>query len=113
MKEMSVREYGRWTSYTYIKYRTKKPLAIALSGAGRGLSGKGSTGRHCGGDLTSVQCKPIWNCHNESPVQQIYTNKIFFKLCIARHGGPHLYIVPALGRQRQEDCELKGILAIY
>jgi hypothetical protein len=20
-----------------------------------------------GGDLTNVQCKPIWNCHNEIP----------------------------------------------
>jgi hypothetical protein len=38
-----------------------KPLAIALSGAGRRL--KGADG---GSGLTNVHCKPIWNCHNES-----------------------------------------------
>jgi hypothetical protein len=42
--------------------RAKKPLAIALSGAGRR-----SRGRDDGGDLTNVQHKPVWNCHNESP----------------------------------------------
>jgi hypothetical protein len=32
--------------------------------------------RDDGGDLTNAQCKPIWNCHNESPpVQQTYPNK--------------------------------------
>jgi hypothetical protein len=30
--------YGRWTSDTYMKQ--KKPLAIALSGVGRGLRGR-------------------------------------------------------------------------
>jgi hypothetical protein len=42
--------------------RTMKPLAIALSEAG------GSWGWEIvGGELTNVQCKPIQNCHNESP----------------------------------------------
>jgi hypothetical protein len=45
-----------------IRNRTKKPLAIALSGAGRGLRG-----RDGGSELTNIQYKPIWNCHNESP----------------------------------------------
>jgi hypothetical protein len=47
---------------TLIGNRTKKPLAIALSGVGRGTRRRDS-----GGDLTNVQYKPIWNCHNESP----------------------------------------------
>jgi hypothetical protein len=56
----------------------KKPLAIALSAAGRGLRR-----RDGGGDLTNVQCKPIWNCHNESPLYNKYIliknfNKTFF-----------------------------------
>jgi hypothetical protein len=38
MKEMKVREYGGWTSYSYMKLN-KKPLVIALSGAGRESSG--------------------------------------------------------------------------
>jgi hypothetical protein len=42
--------------------RTQKPLAIALSGVGMGL-----TGRDDGGDLTNVQYKPNLNCHYESP----------------------------------------------
>jgi hypothetical protein len=40
----------------------KKPLAIALSGAGRGLRGRDN-----GSDLTNVQYKPNENCHHESP----------------------------------------------
>jgi hypothetical protein len=40
-----------------------KLLALALSGAGKGL--KGEDGRD---DLNNVQCKPIQNCHNESPL---------------------------------------------
>jgi hypothetical protein len=34
MKEIKVRVYGGWTSYTYMKQ--KKPLAIALSAAEMG-----------------------------------------------------------------------------
>jgi hypothetical protein len=45
--------------------RTKKPLAIAWSGAGWG-------GDTVGGDLTNVQYKPIWNCHNESSLCKEY-----------------------------------------
>jgi hypothetical protein len=46
----------------FIWNRTKKPLAIALSGVGRGLRE-----RDGGGNLTKVQYKLIWNYHNESP----------------------------------------------
>jgi hypothetical protein len=42
--------------------RTKKPLAIALSGSGREVRG-----REDGDDLTNVQYKPNQNCHYESP----------------------------------------------
>jgi hypothetical protein len=52
--------------------RTKKPLAIILSDVGRG-----SRGRDCGSDLTSVQIKPIWNCCNEPP--PIYYEYILIK----------------------------------
>jgi hypothetical protein len=41
---------------------TMKPLAIVLRGAGKGLG----MGRWWG-DLTNVLCKPIQNCHSESP----------------------------------------------
>jgi hypothetical protein len=44
-----------------------KPLAIALSGIGKGL--RQGDGR---GDLTNIQCKAIWNCHNESPLYNEY-----------------------------------------
>jgi hypothetical protein len=47
--------------------RTKKPLAIVLSGVGRGRRG-----RDGGGDLTNVQYKFIWNCHNGSPMYNEY-----------------------------------------
>jgi hypothetical protein len=47
--------------HTPIWNRTKKPLAIALSGAGMGLKGRGD-----GGDVTNVQYKSNWNCHCES-----------------------------------------------
>jgi hypothetical protein len=43
--------------------RTKKPLAIALSGVGRGL-----TGRDNGGNVNNIQYKSNWNCHYESPI---------------------------------------------
>jgi hypothetical protein len=48
--------------YIHTQNRMMKPLAIALSGLGRGSRGEDS-----GGYLTNVQCKAIWNCHNESP----------------------------------------------
>jgi hypothetical protein len=51
--------------HIHTQNRRMKPLAIALSGAGRGLWG--GLGGDGGGDLTNVQCKPIQNCHNESP----------------------------------------------
>jgi hypothetical protein len=64
--------------HIFIENRTKKPLAIVLSGTGRGLRG-----RHSESNLTSVQYKPIWNCHNDSPLYNEYilikkfTKKIF------------------------------------
>jgi hypothetical protein len=39
-----------------------KILAVALSGAGRESKGRDGTG-----NLTNVQYKPVWNCHNEYP----------------------------------------------
>jgi hypothetical protein len=39
----------------------KKPLAVALSAAGKELRG-----RNNGGDVTNVQYKPNQNCHYES-----------------------------------------------
>jgi hypothetical protein len=54
----------------HIQNRTKKPLTIPLSGAGRGLKGKESRDY-----LTTVQYKLIWNCSVNSPIQQIYPNK--------------------------------------
>jgi hypothetical protein len=42
--------------------KQKKSLTIALSRVG-----KRPRGRDSEGDLTNVQYKPIWNCHNEPP----------------------------------------------
>jgi hypothetical protein len=36
------------------------------------LDGEGSRGRDGGDVLTNVQYKPIWNCHNESPLYNEY-----------------------------------------
>jgi hypothetical protein len=48
-------------------------IPLELSGAGKGLGGRDGEG-----DLTNVQYKLIWNCHNASlPVQRIYPNKKF------------------------------------
>jgi hypothetical protein len=47
--------------------RTKKPLSITLSG-----TGKGQGERDAGRDLTNVQYKCTWNCHNESPLYNEY-----------------------------------------
>jgi hypothetical protein len=38
-----------------LQNRTKKPLAIVLSGPGKESKERGG-----GGDLINVQCKPIW-----------------------------------------------------
>jgi hypothetical protein len=50
-----------------IRNRTKKPLAIALSGAGRGLRGRDN-----GGDVTNVQYRSIQNYHKDSPLFKEY-----------------------------------------
>jgi hypothetical protein len=50
----------------HIRNRMMKPLAITVSRAVRGW------GRDGGSDLTNVQCKAIWNCHNESLVYNEY-----------------------------------------
>jgi hypothetical protein len=44
---------------------TKKPLAAALSAVAL-------TWRDGGGDLTNAQYKPIWHCHNETPLCNEY-----------------------------------------
>jgi hypothetical protein len=56
-----------------IRNRTKKPLAIALSGAGRG-----SRGRDDGGDVTNIQYKPIWIVTTNLTYTIIYTNLKLF-----------------------------------
>jgi hypothetical protein len=60
--------------FIYLHETIKKSLGIALSGVGRGWRG-----RDDGGDLTNAQYKPIWNCHNESPLYNEYSliKKIF------------------------------------
>jgi hypothetical protein len=60
MKEIRVRVYGRWMSYTY--ETEQRNLVIALSRAGRELRG-----REDGGDLSNVLYKSNHNCHYESP----------------------------------------------
>jgi hypothetical protein len=50
-------------------FKEVKPLAIALCGVGRGGPREE---RDCGGDLTNIQCEPIWNCHNESSLHNKY-----------------------------------------
>jgi hypothetical protein len=47
--------------HLYIQKRKMKPLTIPLTGT------EGKCGESSGDDLTNVQCKPIQNCHNESP----------------------------------------------
>jgi hypothetical protein len=47
--------------------RTKKPLAIALGGAGMGLRG-----RDYGDNVTNVQYKSNQNCHYESLLYNEY-----------------------------------------
>jgi hypothetical protein len=42
--------------------RTKKPLVIALSGAGKRLRGRNDED-----NVTNVQYKSNWNCHHEFP----------------------------------------------
>jgi hypothetical protein len=57
MKEIKVRAYGQWTSYTYMKYN-KEILAIALSGVGKRLRGVMTIG------IVTMN----------TPIQQIYPN---------------------------------------
>jgi hypothetical protein len=45
-----------------IRNKTMKLLATAESGVEREWRGRDGEG-----DLTNVQCKPTWNCPNESP----------------------------------------------
>jgi hypothetical protein len=59
---------GIWTSYTYMK-QNKETSRNCFKWDGEGMEG-----RESGGELTNVQCKPNWNCHNEPPC----TIKIFF-----------------------------------
>jgi hypothetical protein len=58
--------------------KTKKPLAIALSGVGRGLRR-----RDKGGDVTNVQYKSSWKCHYEFPHNKYILIKILKKDLVA------------------------------
>jgi hypothetical protein len=49
MKEIKLKE-----DFIYLCKKEQRPLAIVLTGVGRG-----SKGRYGGGDLTNVQYKPI------------------------------------------------------
>jgi hypothetical protein len=72
MKEIKVRVYDWWTSYTYMK-QNKETSCNCFKWSWEGVGG-----RDDGGDLTNVQCKPNWNCHNESPLFNEYIQiKIF------------------------------------
>jgi hypothetical protein len=56
---------GIWLmDFTYLHEIEQGNFLQSFKWGGEGV-GKG------GSDLTSVQCKPVWNCHNEppSPVQ--------------------------------------------
>jgi hypothetical protein len=53
--------------------RTKKLLAIALSGARRGLRVRDNED-----NVTNVQYKSNQNCHYKLPIWQMYPNKIFY-----------------------------------
>jgi hypothetical protein len=57
MKKMKVKECGWWTSYIYMKQQWNLLQVLEV-------------GRHSGGDLTNVQYKPIWDHHNESPLEK-------------------------------------------
>jgi hypothetical protein len=61
-----------------------KPLASVLRGAGRRLwDGGTQEEKVAGGDLTSVQCKPIQNCHNKYPLYNKYIlTKMKKKVCL-------------------------------
>jgi hypothetical protein len=54
--------------------RTRKPLAIALSGVGRGLRGRDDRD-----NVTNVQFKCNQNCHYETPPYHEYILINFFK----------------------------------
>jgi hypothetical protein len=66
--------------YILILNRTKKPLAIALSGAGRRWRGRDGDS-----DLTNTQNKHIWNCHNESTLYNEYILMKFKRNKIKEH----------------------------
>jgi hypothetical protein len=67
--KMKVREYGWWTSYTCMKWNDETSCNCCKWGReGHEGAGKGD-GR---GHLNNVQCKAIWNCHNESPLYNEY-----------------------------------------
>jgi hypothetical protein len=66
MKAIKVREYGLWTSYTYMKQNYETSCNCFKWCRDRVQWGDG------GGELTNVHCKPIWNCHNEFPLYNEY-----------------------------------------
>jgi hypothetical protein len=85
--KIKVRVYGWWTSYTY-RNRTKKPLAIALSGAVRGLRR-----RDDGGDVANVRYKPNQNCHCESSLYNEYILIKIFRIKKNKHEGKWIGII--------------------
>jgi hypothetical protein len=74
MKEIKVRVYGGWISYTYMKQNNETSCNCVKWGR------EGLRGRDGGSDLTNAQYKPIWNCHNDSP---LYNEYILIKKCVA------------------------------
>jgi hypothetical protein len=74
MKEVKVREYGGWTLYTSMKQNKETSCNCCKWGE------EGVEGEKRWGDLTTVQYKPNWNWHYESPpLQQLYINKNYLK----------------------------------
>jgi hypothetical protein len=58
---------GLHSLYFYETEQRNLLQLLYLSGEGKGLMG-----RDGGGDLMNIQCKPIQNCCNESPVYNEY-----------------------------------------
>jgi hypothetical protein len=66
------------------------PFYNCFKGAGSDL-----VERNFGGDLTNIQRKPIENCHNNSPIQQIYA-KINENKDTTKKRAKSLFIMPLI-----------------
>jgi hypothetical protein len=60
-------------SYTYMRQNSETSCNCFKQGGGGLGGGQGDSG----GNLTNVQCKVIWNCHNECP---IYDESMLIKM---------------------------------